>query len=420
MKRFLTCFLLCVMLCACTERATAPREGRRSIGAQPDKIRSATGPVRLSQAEALQNWSALYTNHTNKRPHATLSADAKKIDSVSIGKGVSKKGLTLAGPVVVDKTIYTLDRNFTLQATDLETGKKLWRNELADIQGTTSKSIGLTRYGNTLFAVAGNGLVIATDFSGKELWRTDLKALLRSSATVDSGRLFVSSINNELFVLNTRTGKKLWQHKGEPAVTNLFGMGTPGVHQSIAVMPSTDGRVNAFDVNSGVMLWTENLWTNKTYNPMLDIPHITSSPVIEGGRVYLVGNAGKSGVYLLENGTPIYTLNLGGRETPFVDKNAWYIITNTGKLVALSKDNGAQYWETPLTSSEKDTPSWYGPVLAGASLVVTSSLGDIIFYDPKTGKEQRREKRDELYGAPVFAQGRMILLTTDGDLLIYQ
>jgi len=408
------------MLCACTEHATAPKEGRRSIGAQPDKIRMATGSIRSSQAETLQNWSALYTNHTNKRPHATLSPDAKKIDSVSIGKGVSKRGLTLAGPVVVQKTIYTLDRNFTLQATDLETGKRLWRRQLADIQGTTSKSIGLTRNGKSLFAVAGNGLVIATDFSGNELWRTDLKALLRSSATVDSGRLFVSSINNELFALSTKNGKKLWQYTGEPAVTNLFGMGTPAINNSVVIMTSTDGRVNAFDVNTGVMMWTENLWRARTYNPILDIPHITSSPIIEDGRVYLVGNAGKSGAYLLENGTPVYTIDLGGRETPFIDKNAWYIITNTGSLVALNKDSGAQYWETSLTSSDKDTPTWYGPVLAGQSLIVTSSLGDIIFFDPKTGKEQRREKEDELYGAPVFSNDRMILLTTDGDLLIYQ
>ena len=420
MKRFFTFFLLCFILCACTEHVTAPLEGRRSIGTQPDQIRSDTGSVKPSRAEPIKKWPSLYATATNKRPHATLSADAKEVYSIPIGKGVSKGGLTLAGPIVVQKIIYTLDRTFSLQATDLETGKRLWRKQLADIQGTTSKSIGLTQAKKTLFAIAGNGLIIATDFSGNELWRKDLKSLLRSSATIENNRLFVSSINNELFVLDTQTGKVLWQYAGEPATTNFFGMGTPAVGKSVVVMTSTSGRVNAFDINTGVLLWTENLWTNKTYNPILDIPHITSSPIIEDGRVYLVGNAGKSGAYLLDNGTPLYTLNLGGRETSFIDKNTWYIITNKTTLIALNKDKGTLYWEVPLTTLDKGTVSWYGPVLAGQSLIITSSLGDIVFYDPKTGKEQRREKQDELYGAPVFADGRMILLTTDGDLLVYQ
>ena len=203
MKRLLVFCLLCLMAVGCTEHAMAPKEGRRSVGVQPEKVRMASGTVQLSKAEQVQNWSAQYANRFNRRPHATLKADAKKISSVSIGKGINKSGLTLAGPVVVGETAYTLDRELTLQATDIKTGKRLWRRQLEEIQGTTAKSIGLTRNQKKLFVVAGNGLVIATDFSGKELWRKKLDALLRSTATVNNGRLFVSSINNELFVLNS-------------------------------------------------------------------------------------------------------------------------------------------------------------------------------------------------------------------------
>ena len=53
-------------------------------------------------------------------------------------------------------------------------------------------------------------------------------------------------------------------------------------------------------------------------------------------------------------------------------------------------------------------------------LIVSSSEGDIVFFNPKTGKESRREVQDKLVGAPAFAQNTMLLLTQKGDMLFYQ
>ena len=175
----------------------------------------------------------------------------------------------------------------------------------------------------------------------------------------------------------------------------------------------------AFDTETGVLLWTDNMWTNRTNNPLLDIAHITASPVIDNTTVYLVGNAGKTGAYLLKDGTPVFTVGLGGRETPVVSAEYLFLLTNKNKLVALNKRRGSQYWDADLSSFGKGR-IWFGPVLVNGELVVTSSEGDIVFFDSKTGKESRREVQDKLVGAPVFAQNTMLLLTQKGDMLFYQ
>ena len=227
-------------------------------------------------------------------------------------------------------------------------------------------------------------------------------------------------MNNEFFVLDAATGNSVWSYADEPAATNFMGMGTPAVSNTAAVMATTGGRVNVFDVETGVLLWTEDLWTNKTYSPLLDMTHITASPLIEGNVVYLIGNAGKSGAYLLDTGVPVFTLDLGGQETPTLSGSTLFLITHQGSLLALNKKNGKKYWETPLLGHGKTAPRWYGPVVGGNSVIVTSSDGDIIFFDIRTGKETSRGTTKALVRSPVLVGGAMLLMTADGDLLIYR
>ena len=420
MKRFLTACLLALMLISCgKDGPVAPKEGRISVGVQPDLPSQATGQVRVEKAIAKNRWSMAFSDAANNRPRVRIGKNLKLAHSVSIGDGLSSDRLTLAGPIVKNKTAYTLDGQFALQATDLKNGKKLWRRRLADIQGTTSQSIGLAIYKDNLYAVAGNGVVVATDLSGKELWQIDLKTPLRSEPVIDEGRLFVSSIYNELFVLSIKDGKVLWQYTGDKTVTNFFGMGTSAVNADMVVMPMTNGRVNAFDVSTGVLLWTEDMWMKRTYNPLLDIPHMTASPVIDQNVVYLIGNAGKTGAYRLGTGMPLFTLNIGGRETPVVSGDTLFLISNQNDLMALNKKTGKQYWKTDLTSKEKKV-TWYGPVLTDDVAIVASSKGDIVFYNIYSGKEVRRDKQKDVVAAPIIVNGYLLFLTSGGKLLIYQ
>ena len=182
-KRWLWCLLGCLLV-GCAKGPGAPTEGRISIGSAAEPLAAADGVVKIANPRELNNWSGVFANRSNNRPHTFLSEQPQLKTKTSIGKGVSEKNATLAGPIVIQNVIYTLDSRFVLQATELETGKKLWRKELADITGTPAKSIGLTRWQTTLYAVAGNGLVLALDFDGNEVWRRELHTLLRSAATV--------------------------------------------------------------------------------------------------------------------------------------------------------------------------------------------------------------------------------------------
>ena len=423
MKRLLIVCLSALLLVACADKGpAAPKEGRQSIVAEPDRlIQTKEKPV-LYKSQKVDEWRAINVNAAHDKDRVSVGGELVYQKSVSIGRGVDMQNQTLAGPIVVKDIIYTLDSAFNMQATDLKTGEKLWRKSFMKITGTQAKSIGLVSDGRKIYAVAGNGVVLATDLAGNADWIRELNTPLRSAPVVDGGRLFVSSINNELFVLDDNTGKTLWQYADERTITNFFGLGSPAVADSVVVVPTTNGRVNAFDVNTGVLIWTEDMWTKKTFNPILDMPHMTASPVIERKNVYLIGNAGKSGAYRLRDGISLFNVGIGGRETPIISGNALYLITNQNQLKALNKNQGEQFWSVALTPGkpDKEQAVWYGPVLVNDFVIVSSSKGDIVFYDPKTGAEVRREMQKPLAGSPVFSGDTMLILDTKGNLLFYQ
>lgn len=417
MKKIICVCLLLMGVAACTDKVQAPAEGRRSVGVVSETLRPDRGQPALAAGKKVSAWPMRFQNAGNRQPSVRWNGTLKP-KTLSVGRGLSGDRLTMAGPIVLKHRAYTLDSHFQLQATDIATGKRLFRTPLAEITGTVAHSIGLASDGHNLYAVAGDGTIVATDLTGKEQWRMTVKAPLRSAPVVAKGTLFVSAINNRVFAVDTRTGREKWHYDGEPTVTNFFGMGTPAVSGDLVIVPMTNGRINAFDRATGVLVWTEILWSKRTYNQIMDIPHITASPVVDGDTVYLVGNAGKSGAWRVADGTNIWTAPIGGRETPAISGNALFLMTNTNRLVALNKKTGRVFWERELPTQKRG--EWYGPVVSGTELVLASSAGDVVFLNAKTGREVRRTHQGVPVGAPVIADGALMTLMTDGDLVIYK
>ena len=76
------------------------------------------------------------------------------------------------------------------------------------------------------------------------------------------------------------------------------------------------------------------------------------------------------------------------------------------------------FWERELPTQKRG--EWYGPVVSGTELVLVSSAGDVVFLNAKTGREVRRTHQGVPVGAPVIADGALMTLMTDGDLVIYK
>ncbi len=417
----LTCAMLLVAGCADTKR-TAPQEGR--IAVRPTAalvpLTPANGTVQMAAPTVVTDWTQAGANAQNKLPNATIDSGAQKLWKTNIGKGLTSSCLTLTEPVVANNTVYALDANFKLSAVNLADGKRLWAVDLPVNREIGVISVGLVYDNDMLFAVSGNGTIHAVKPDGTIAWTTETNRILRSAPVVANGQMYVLAANNELVALKTADGSEVWRYKTLATDTNLLGMGRVAVSGNLVIAPFSNGEVIAFDTATGVARWKGTLLSYRTFNHISDLTHILASPVVEGDTVYLIGNAGRSGAFDVKTGTPKYMQPIAGQNTPAVSGNALFLLTRQNVLAALDKTTGQLMWETVLTSKSSKPAVWDGPVLANNHAVMVSDKGDIVFVDGATGQITRTEQTDELSLMPVMAENKMIFLSNDADLIVYQ
>lgn len=393
----------CLIISACSDtKKIAPKEGRISV-ISGDEMAQSSEKVRLDKAFSVVQWAGPSANTRNKIPAASIaktSSDWK----VSGATGRSKNDLPMTTPVIIDNKIYTLDNESTLFVRDLKDGKEVWHMEGTGLQG-----VGLTADKKLVVAMDENGTVKAFNTTGKELWKKEFKTPFRNAPLLNGESLYLLSLNNDLWVLNAKTGTEKWHYKTTSPLTLLQGMGRPALSGDVLIVPFSTGEVVAFNANTGVLSWIQDLVGEKSFDAIADITQMSASPVIENGIVYLIGHGGKTMAVNLKTGESLWQISRGGRTTPLVSGNALFFVDNKNNLVAVNKKSGKLFWEEVL-----DKSVWKGPYLMDDELVLFSDEKSILV-SPKDGKTTILERK-MVGSTPAVVNDGIFFLGDNGTL----
>ncbi len=349
--------------------------------------------------------------------------------SASIGSGSSGDYKLLSSPVVSGKTLYAMDSKGRVSAYDTKDGDRLWRVETVppDRDGEAMGG-GLAFDGGVVYATTGFGEVLAlraTD--GSVLWRRSLGKPIRSAPTIADKRLFVIDIENETFMLDTKTSLVLWAHKGIAESATLMGSSSPAVKGDTVVVAYSSGEVFGLRAQNGRVVWGEVLAVPTKIGALPAIADIRGLPAMDKGGVYSISHSGRMAAIDERRGNRSWEADIGGVNTPYPAGNIVYVVTNDSELLAVSRQDGRIVWVTPLQKlkkpSDRDSKpvSWWGPVLAGGRLWLTNSLGSLESFSPETGKALQAIDLDDPFFLPPVVAGQTLYVVTDkGELIALQ
>lgn len=233
-----------------------------------------------------------------------------------------------------------------------------------------------------------------------------------------------------------------------------IGLGAPRIFQDIVYMGSEAGRMNAFDIESGRILWSEDEKTplggpveffkdHIAYGGMngrLFVRHylsgklkyaidlgspIESAPYYFNERlfVYLRGHqlvhldaeTGKI-LWVYKRAVPV-TTTLQRTAKPLVIGNKVVVGFADGFLGALSLQEGLLLWETKLVDTSKFVDVDLNPVQAGGMIISGSPSGKLQAVNPDSGAISRTFPVSVM--AHPFLKGEQLLLgTNDGEVII--
>jgi len=384
--------------------------------------------VTLPAAAPNDAWAQPGGNAAKSMGQLALAASLTQAWQATIDGGSQRERLA-ATPVIAEGKLFIIDVAAAVHAFDAGTGAALWTQGITNTdENRPSRFGGGVSYDDgKLYATDGLGDVVALNAAdGKEVWRAKPGGPLRGSPTVANGTVYVLSQDNQIFALNQADGKVQWAQSGTLETQGVFGVAAPSASQGSVVAGFSSGELSAYRYENGRVLWQDALSRTSITTSVSSLADIDAAPVIEGGRVYAVGQGGRMVALELSTGQRLWEQNLAGISTPWVAGDWLFVVTDDARLACLSRASGKARWIAQLPRfrnlKKRTGPiTWFGPVLAGERLVLTNSRGQIVSASTSDGAvTQTIETKTPYALPPVVANSTLYTINERGQVTAFR
>jgi len=389
-----------------------------------------TVPVTLGAPRVNADWTHRNGGPDHRISHPALAGTLTQIFAVNIGKGDSRRARITAEPVVAGGVVYTLDARAGVVATTVS-GAPVWATDVTPRvdNATDASGGGLSVGGGRVFVTTGFGELTTLDAAtGQVLWTQDLDAPGTSAPTVRGNLVYVVARNAAAWALDVSTGRIAWQLSGTPSIGNFGGGAGVAVDDAIAVFPFPSGEVIATFPDGGTRRWQTVLSGERIGKAATLISDIASDPVIAGDTVYVGNFGGQLAALDTFSGDRKWTVREGALGPVWPAGDAVFFINDLNELVRLNATDGTPVWRIALpaapvvsTGRQRAVAAYYGPVLAGGRLLVSSTEGVIGQYDPASGALLGRVTvAGGAATSPVVAGETLYVITKTGQLVAFR
>lgn len=380
----------------------------------------------LAAPRANAEWTHRAGNAAHAPGHVAIGAGTSLLWSAPIGQGDGKRHRITADPIVAGGRIFTMDSRARVSATTAS-GGTAWSMNLtpAGEPVDSASGGGLAYEGGRIFATTGFGELVALDAaSGAVLWRQRVDAAISGGPAVQNGTVYAVARNNVAWAVRASDGRVLWQAAGNPAPTGVMGVASPAVSGNTAVFAFSSGQLLATDAQSGSPLWNAQVAGSRTGRAIAVIRDMTGDPVIVGNTVYGGTSSGRINAFDLNSGLQNWSAREGASGPVVVAGGSVFAVNDEAQLVRLDAATGGVIWRIALpyyvegrVRKQDRIRAHYGPVLAGGRLFVASSDGLLRVFDPVSGG---LVGQGQIPGgaatAPVVAGQTLYIAGSDGQL----
>ncbi|MGH7494490.1 MAG: PQQ-binding-like beta-propeller repeat protein [bacterium] len=321
--------------------------------------------------------------------------------------------------VVLTKNVFNFTKGYGLKAA--------WKKRLGSAYSSISISDGRAF---TMFSDSTFDYLIAFDAkSGAELWRYKIDSTYighdgshngpNSTPLVDGDRVHGLGRKGQLFALEVKSGKKIWEThliKDHHALEPFHGFTTsPIVHGEILVLETGGTKTNAisgFDKNSGKLLWSAGTDTVNYQSPIF-IQVAGQPQLLFAGDKYVYGLDYTSGKMFWEfnhnRQNPSLTPVAAGPNRIMLMSN------NESMLVEVSKEGDA--FQTRELWKSRELKQTLAPTVYHEGYLYGFSGRFLTCVNATTGEKAWRS-RPPGDGFVILVDGHLVILTRTGELFI--
>ena len=404
-----------------------PILSRIESGAKVDPALAGVTVV-LPPVQTNADWAQAGGTASKSYGHLALADAPARVWTVGIA-GSGPRARLAAAPVVGGGTLYVMDTAGIVHAYDAATGAPRWTKSFR-ITGDGATSVfggGVSFDAGQVYVTTGVGEVAALDAAtGAEKWKVKLGSPLRGSPTIANGAVYAMTQANEIVALNQADGTALWNESGSISQAGVYGVAAPAAGQATVIAGYSTGELVAYRYENGRTLWQDALARTSISTAVGTLTDIDADPIIDGGRVYALGQGGRMAAYELVTGQRIWELSLAGISTPAVAGEWIFTLTDDSKLLCIARATGKVRWLTQLArykneEKRKTAVFWTGPVLANSRLWMANSRGEVASASALDGSVSEFTNLGKpVTLAPVVANGMLYVLDDGGRISAFR
>lgn len=332
----------------------------------------------------------------------------------STGNGTDKKVLKFV-PVLSGNTIYTADASGDVVATSAYSGRQFWRID-ADAQLTA----GPATNGSIVVVGTVQGELLAYQATnGKLLWNIMLPNQVLGAPAVTMNQVIVETVDGNLVVLNSQTGTVNWIYNHTAPTMILRGGSTPQVYNNSVIAGFSDGKLSAYDLSQGHLLWERFLAEPMGASDVEQMIDVVADPIIANGVIYVVNYQGNISAIDPANGQVIWSHPLSSYTGMAISNRTVFVTDAQGYIWAFDRNSGDVIWrQTALTNRILSAPA-----IQNNMLVVADGEGVVHWLSQQDGHFVARAivaNNVGISAAPVVNGNLVYVLNNAGLLTTYR
>jgi len=303
------------------------------------------------------------------------NVNAQTLWQVNTGSSVSNARIH---PFVNDTAVYTAN-GATVSAWDKSSGKVIWSTPLGQrISG------GVNGDETTVFVGTRDGNAVAIDAkTGKTRWITALSTEVLAVSPASQGRVVFRTIDGKLHSLDSSNGEAVWQRQQRTPQLSFYGASVPIIVDKGVIAGFDNGKLAAYDLNSGKPIWEVTLSVPKGSSELDQIVDIDGRLKPLGNALFASNNNGRMAGINMQDGNVGWAKVFSSITGADANKDGVFSSDEKGHIWKIEPLTGKSLWSQDDLQNRRPT----APTLttSGSHIITGDRQGNLHWIDAKTG-----------------------------------
>ena len=376
--------------------------------------------VNLTKPKTNSFWKMSGLNLQNFVGNIYLSGIDNNFLKKKIGKNKFSISQVMASPLVFNDNIIFADDTGTIFSIN-QRGKINWKKNIyKKIYKKIYKHLSFSIYKDKIYIADNIGFIyVISSGSGKLIWLKNYEVPIKSNIKIFDNKIFVINQDNRLLCLDIEKGSKIWDVRSISSFIksqNFLALAISKEGDLITL--NSSGDLLKVKANNGQVDWSLNT-TSPT--AALDNVFFKSSEIVISDNDIIFSASSLIFSVNLSNGYLNWQMDIGSKNTPIIDGNNIFLISDNGYYVNLDRNSGKIIWSTnilKILKKKKQMTQITGFIMGSGKIYATTLNGYLIVCSAVSGNVEYFKKiGDPITRAPIIYDGSLYILTENSRIL---